>query len=652
VRLNIHRQENRGRFLFIFLLSLLIPLTIPSQEIKEEVVKALSDGDTTRAITLLEQEIKLDPSYEYNYYTLGQIFCRRQMYEKALEQYRLSVEKDKKFYPGLYQLGIVQLKLGMVDEAEENFRRGLRKSRNMKAEFHNGLGLALMARGEYSEADAEFRKAIVLDSTNAEFHVNLGDDNFYMKVYPLAIVEYEKALELDTASLDVYFHWAEACLELKDYNCALEKLKIVLQKDSTHAEAWMKAGSIYYKAGRSSRNIDEAAQRYKETIGSYKKYFELSSEIPDSANGRAYYEIGMSYLILGGFAEAAENFATVLSIPVEPKDIYFYYSRAYHGNQKYDSAIALYNKHIEWVEEQGEEFTSGISNAELYRRIGECYESLKDRYNTINYYKKSLEYDSTQARLLYGVAVAYNYTGDYRNALVYYMKRIALGVDERFWSIYYNAATSALYLAEKGGTAMIEEEDLDLGDEELVAETGNDPLEGINFAELAAEYLEKIANDFWDYVYANENNHGIAVRALNMLGSTYLYQLGKCEKGVQNFERVLQLDANNCEAMKSLGYAYFGGLCPNNYNKALNHLKTAFDCLTKKEGKSRCDDINVLLWIAQTYQFRALEKRDAKLKEESQKDFKSAYDWYLEVLGCDAGNKAAIEGRDQVKFEF
>jgi len=136
-----------------------------------------------------------------------------------------------------------------------------------------------------------------------------------------------------------------------------------------------------------------------------------------------------------------------------------------------------------------------------------------------------------------------------------------------------------------------------------------------------------------------------------MLGSTYLYQKNDCSKGVENLNRVLEFDPENCDALKSLGYAYFGGLCTSNYNKALDYLTRALACLSKKEP-DQCKEVDLQLWIGQTYQFRALDRRDAKQKEASKKDFKAAYDWYLKVLDCEAGNKAAIEGRDQVKFEF
>ena len=632
-----------GAVCFVALIFLAaFPIDLYSQVIKQEVTDALSAGDTAKAIDLLDKEIKLDPSFGYNYYILGQVFYHRAKYEDAEKQFQLSYDKGNKLFEGLYALGLVQLKLGKLEAAEKNFNEGLKKSKDLKAPFHNGLGLVALAKRDPNTADRMIRQAIVLDSSNAEYHVNLGDANFQMKVYSLALSEYEKALLLDTASTDVYFHMAEACLELKDYNCALEKLKIVLRKDSTHADAWMKAGGIYYKAARSSRNPEEQKQRFMETIGSYKKYIELAGGKPDSATGRAYYEAGMSYLMLGkGGAEGAKKyFATVLAIPVEPKDIYFYYGRAFQGNEEYDSAVVYYQKHIDWINKQGPDFKSSVGNDELYRRIGESYESLKDYQNAVTWLLKSLEIDSTQEKLQYNVAVCYNYLGDCKNALVYYIKRIARGVDEKSWQIYYNAATSALYLSEKGPQAAQEKTGETKTSTDSTSVASPDPLAGIDLPKLAAEYLEKVIE------FKPDN-----VKATNMLASTCLYQISDCPRAIQLFEKVLAMEPDNCDALKSMGYANFAGLCPKNYSRALEYLNKALNCSAKKNG-SECADPNLLLWIAQTYHFRAVDKREAKQKDESKLDFKAAFDWYNKVLKCDPGNKAAKEGIDQVKFEF
>ncbi|SYZ74134.1 hypothetical protein TRIP_C60404 [Candidatus Zixiibacteriota bacterium] len=620
------------------LTALLILMTLPvllfSQgEIKGEISTALNSGDTTTAIDLLQKDIKLDPSFSANYYVLGQIYENQGKLKEAEEQYQLSYDKNSRFYEGLYALGLVQLKEGKKDEATKNFSEGIKKAKDMKAAFYNGMGLAYISRAKYDSAANVLYQAIVLDSTKADYHINLGDANYYLKFYPIAVSEYEKALAMDTGSTEVYFHLAEACLEMKDYNCALEKLKIVLTKDSTLATAWLRAGSIYYKAARSSRTSEEAKQRYMEAIGSYKKYIDLIGGRADSTSGRAYYEAGMAYLLLGGYVEAKEDFAKVLSIPVEPKDIYFYDARAFQGNNEFDSALYFYNKHIEWVKKQGADFKSGIGEDELYRRMGECYESLKDYQNTIDYFKKSLAIDSTQDRLYYGIAISYNYLGDYRSALIYYMKRIAMGVDERGWSIYYNAATSALYLAEKssqgqpaGGTA-----------DDSTA--GPDPLAGIDLTKLAASYLEKVME------FKPDN-----MKAASMLASIDLYQLSECSKAVDLFQKVLAAEPDNCDALKSLGYADFSGICSKNYSRSLDYLNKALNCSVKK-GNSECSDPNLLLWIGQVYEFRASDTR-ASDKAIAKKDYKAAFDWYNKVLKCDPGNKAAKDGIDRVKFEY
>lgn len=636
----------------LFVLTIIIMQTLPAgaADVNQEITNALKAGDTTAAIALLNRDIGLDPSFDANYFLLGQIYFEQKQYDKAEKQLQTALDKNKKFYEGMYLLGKVELKLNKIDEAEKLFQEGLKKERKMQAEFHNGLGLVFMARGDYNGADTEFRKAIGVNDKNVEYYLNLGDANFQNKVYPLAIMSYEKALEIDTASLEVYFRWAEACIELKDYTCALEKLQIVLQKDSTHADAWMRAGGIYYKAARSSRSTEESKQRYLETIGSYKKYFELSGAVPDSTTGRAYYEAGMSYLVLGGYEEALQNFRTVLAIPVEPRDIYFYYARVYQGLEMYDSALVYFTKHTDIVREQGIDYNSSIEDSEIYRRMGECYENVKDNYNTIAYYKKSLEYDSTQVRLLYGVAVSYTLTGDYRNALIYYMKRIALGVDDRQWYIYYNAATSAMYLMERGGLAVEEEEDLGLDEGTSAPKPAANPLEGVDLARLSVSYLEKINIEYWDSIWANEKNRATAIKARGMLASAYLYQLNDCANGVSWYQKVLEIDPENCDAHKALGYAYFGGICPNNNSRAIASLLKALECF-KKAGKGEAENVDLLLWVGQAYHFRAIEKRTAGDKQGSTDDFAAADEWYQKVLKYEPGNQVAKEGYQQVKFE-
>jgi len=651
-------------FVAVSLIVLVAFVLATSQIMRPEVQAALDAGDTDRAITLLQGDITTDPNYHINYYVLGQIFYDLGRYQDAKEQFLIALDRKSKHYESLYYLGRSHIYLGELDEAKKALERGLKKAKDLKAHFENGMGLLALAREDYQEADRAFRRALAesescrvgtikdlehapisdedrsraIDSVmqqhsrnDAEYHLNLGDANFYQGVPGLAVVEYEKALEVDTASLEVYFHWAEACIDMKDYNCAIDKLHIVLQKDSTHADAWMRAGGIYFKAARSSRSRDERNSRYREAIGSYKKYLELSQAQPDSSTVRVFFELAMSYSGLYGYEDAAPYFEQIVSIPYEPRDIYFYYGKALWGTKDYVKGADVLLRHLEWVSEQDEDFTSGIREVELYQVLGDCYfyRKPKDYGNSIKYYNKSLEANSEQKRLLQNIAVAYHSMKSYGQAIEFYDKRIALGMDSSSASIYRNAGYCASNIANGQG----EEDDLEddeFGDDGGAA-GGIDP--DVNYYEVAIDYMES-------YLEYKPNDTNIV-----LMVASYFFQLSDCANSVTYFERLLTLDPSNCAAKRSLGFAYFGGICTKNYSKALRYLRDAYTCLSAEGGA--CADKEIVKWIAQAYHLRAVD-----IKGDASADFKNAFEWYGKCIKCDPGDQECKKGQDDTRFEF
>ncbi|MEW6051417.1 MAG: tetratricopeptide repeat protein [Candidatus Zixiibacteriota bacterium] len=636
-----HRiRSNRPATWLACVPALLLTVAAISQDVKLPIRQALDAGDTTLAIDLINKDIAVDPAYNVNYYTLGRIHYQRGQYEQARQQFEIALEKKKKDYESQYFLGLCYLHLGDLVNAEKTMEDGRKKSKDGRAMFEDGFGLVMMAKKDYQAADKAFRQALVIDEKNALFHIHLGDANLASGVPSLAAGEYQKALETDTGSTEVYFHWAEACLEMKDYSCAIEKLRIVLTKDSTHAPAWMRAGGIYFKAALSTTNREERANRFKETIGSYKRYLELSHAKSDSSTVRAYFETAMAYSNLGGYEEAANYFQQVLSIPYEPRDIYFNYGKALWGLKKFDEAAQTLLKHLDWVAKQGPEYTPTISTGEVYQLLGDCYyyREARDYVNAVTYYKKSLEFDSTQKRVLENLAVSYHSLKSFAQALTYYDKRIELGIDSSRCNIYKNAGFCALNLA--GNTNVDDEMNIDgaTGSDTVAAVSSNGLDPNKNYYEVAVEYLQK-------YLVCMPND----VKALSLAGTTYLFQLKDCANGSKMFEKVLTVEPNNCEAKRSLGFAYFGGLCQKNYSRALDFLLAAHDCTVKAKGA--CGDVDLILWIAQTYHSRAAD-RAASDKAGSKADFKAANEWYGKVLKCQPGNAVAKKGQNDTQFEF
>lgn len=614
---------------------------VSAQGLKPVIETALKSGDTVRAIDLLVKEIEVDKAFHLNYYTLGEIYFARGNFQDAAKQYQLALDKKSRHWESLCGLGLSYLRQNKLDSAQKVFESGIKKGRDARAMFENGLGLVMMARKSYAEADKAFRQAIVDDSTKAEYYINLGDANLKQGIPSLAAGNYERAVKLDTASSEVYYHWAEACLDMKEYNCAIEKLAVVLKKDSTYGPAWMRAGGIYFKAGLSSKTRDERAARFKETIGSYKRYFDLTKAAPDSAHVRAFFEVGMSLVNLYVFEDAVAYFDTVLNvIHYEPRDIYFYYGKALWGTKQYERADSMLNKHLKWLSEQPSDFTSTAPQDETYQLLGDCafYKKPADYTAAVSYYQKSLEINPQQKRLLFNVAIGYHTLKSFGQALEYYEKRIALGVDSASASIYKNSGYCAISMASNKETG----DDLNLfgdgGSSATPDSASVTPVNaGRNYYEVAAEYLEK-------YLQYQPTDAGALLR----LGTVYLFNLSKCTEGVATFEKLLAVEPNNCLAKRSIGFAYFGeNLCQKNYTKALGYFKDAYECVSK-EGA--CKDATLILWIAQSYHLRAAANTGDKAA--SKADFKAANEWYHKVLKCEPGNSDAKKGVDDTRFEF
>jgi tetratricopeptide (TPR) repeat protein len=348
----------------------------------------------------------------------------------------------------------------------------------------------------------------------------------------------------------------------------------------------------------------------------------------------------MAFQNLSGFEDAAAYFEKVLAIPYEPRDIFFHYARALWGLKQYDKSGEMMAKHLEWREKGNNAEISTVSNAELYQVWGDSYfyREPKDYLTAITYYKKSLEADSMQKRLLYNVAIAYHTSKSYVQALEYYQKRINLGVDSANAAAYKNAGYCALNVANAGsGSGTTADDELDLNGSSEAAPT---PVEqatvdaSVNYYQVAvdmlAKYLEFVPND---------------PKVLLLLGNTYVFQMSDCSNGTRVLEQLLTVEPKNCVAQKSLGFAYFGGkVCSPNYGRAIKYLTGAYQC--DSGGK----DADLVLWVAQCYHLLAAEK--VKSKENASAEFKNAYDWYTKVLAIQPNNAEAKKGQADTKFEF
>ncbi len=613
------------------------------------------DGDGTTEVKVykkvteaeLKEKIAQNPKDPVNYFSLGKMYFDSSRYEEAKTQLELALNQKPDHDLSNYQLGLTLLKLGDLAGARATFLSRIEANESYKAEYNYGLGAVFLAEAKNAQqaegskelvdslagsADAKFRIAVAYDAYNPKFHLGLAEANFMRGAYGLAKDGYETALELSPGdNLEIINNFAETCYEVKDYTCALEQFGKVLKQDSLNVRAWRRVGSIYFGAATGAASADAATENYKNTIAAYRKYIELSDSRIDSSNAQVYYDLAESLAKLKGYPEAVANYELVLSIPVIPDEIYLDVARGYSIMQKWEKAIEYYELHAKWALEQGADYTASMSSIEIDKRIGEAYYGLKDNAAAIPYLQRSYAADTSQTRLLINIALGYHNQKKYLHAFPYYQRLLSSDLGEEIWKLYLNGAFCAMQLAKGEG------KDKDLKDIIGV------PLEPSG--KLSSKGYYKIGLGWLEQVLVYQPGHE---RATSLLASTYLWELNDCQNGVLWYTKVNEINPNDCEALRSLGYAYFGGICKKNYGKAISYLGKALKCL----GGDPCKAKEITLWTAQAYHTRAVDYSDAKEPEKARTAFKSAFDWYSKVLKCDPGNKDALQGKEDVEFEF
>ena len=125
----------------------------------------------------------------------------QKLYLDAIDYYKAALAKKPKDALLYNKIGIVELMLQRLKDAEKNFHRAI-KSDKKYAEAYNNLGAVYYFRKKYGKAVKQYRKAIKLYDDSASFHSNLGTAYFSQKKFEQAMVEYGHALTLDPTILD------------------------------------------------------------------------------------------------------------------------------------------------------------------------------------------------------------------------------------------------------------------------------------------------------------------------------------------------------------------------------------------------------------------------------------------------------------------
>lgn len=130
-------------------------------------------GNYKDAIRVYQQALGLKLATDEIYARLGKDYLRVHDLPKAVEAMTHANEINPTRLDNLCNLGTAELQLGRVDDAERAFKAAIVENDRYAAAW-NGLGLAAIHRGDAETARQDFEKAISSDSAAIEPLLNLG----------------------------------------------------------------------------------------------------------------------------------------------------------------------------------------------------------------------------------------------------------------------------------------------------------------------------------------------------------------------------------------------------------------------------------------------------------------------------------------------
>ncbi|CAF1219629.1 unnamed protein product [Adineta steineri] len=313
-----------------------------------------------------------------------------------------------------YRLGMVLIKMGQIDEAENIYQVLLDQTNNdeNKAPIYNQLGSIKDDQGKYEEALTFYEKSLVIRQKTlppnhpdlAKSYNNIGLVHYNMGNYPKALSSLEKALEIQQHSVPsnhpdlatTYNNIGEVHRNMGNHPKALvsheKALKIRQQSlPPNHPDL----ASSYNNIG----NVHAGMGNYPKVLSFHEKALEIRQQSlplnhPDLAS--SYNNIGNVHKDMKNYPKALSSHEKALEIrqqslpPNHPNLAYSYNNigEAYNNMGNYPKALFYFEKALEILQQSLPPNHPDL--AYPYNNIGLVYENIGNYLKASTFYEKAI----------------------------------------------------------------------------------------------------------------------------------------------------------------------------------------------------------------------------------------------------------------------
>ena len=235
------------------------------------------------AISVLNEQTKINPFEDYAYNLLGRVYWHQQDYAKAEESFRKQIEVTPLDQTAHASLGELLVEWRKYKEAIPELERALSLSPDRES-LHVSLGRAYLAQGEAAKAISSFEEAIKLSRTPYV----LNNVAYYLAFHGAQLDRAQQYAESAVATVATGLRNIEAA------NLTIEDLQSV----ASLAAYWDTLGWVYFQKG----DLD-SAERYIKAAWILQQHSEVGHHIGAIAEKRGKKEDAIRFYAQGAVAD-------------------------------------------------------------------------------------------------------------------------------------------------------------------------------------------------------------------------------------------------------------------------------------------------------------------------------------------------------------
>lgn len=510
----------------MFVMVALTPVVAQENPAIKEARQLQFNDQPTKAISVLNEAIKANPTDASLLYNLGraQILAKTNMKDAEIT-FQKGLDVNAKEALNLAGKGHLRMVEGNATEAKTFFDQALSATKSKNASVLRAVAEGYITNAKFAnDAIALLTKAKSIDNDPFTY-ILLGDAYAKLAKGGDAVSSYEKAASLDPKSGVPHYKIGVVYLRSKNYSVAEESLLKAISIDPNTALAHKELGELYY----STKKSDKA-------VKAYQSYLSLT-EFKDDAQGL----LAFMYFMNKEYDKANEIFKTLIAKPTVSVTTLKYYAYSLVEAGKIQEATAAFDNYF--AKAKPEDIT-----ADVYIYVAKNLQKQGLDSLAVVYYRKSLELEKNSEIASTVAEIFYEKLKKYDEAIVAYDEvkaiRGKLGAKES-----YNLGRAALVEGEllKADSAFA-----DLAESNPNITTGHawrgrtqariDSTDTPKF--LAQPYFEKVL----EIAEANPSSpKADQIEALEYMG--YYYDTkGDFAKAKATFEKLRGLDPANAKA--------------------------------------------------------------------------------------------------------